>query len=434
MSSSNSKKGIHLSIAREWSADELAKLDDEALCSEEIARQTGRSLTSVQLKRRRRNAEQRALEELEELVGTTIEQDVEEKGNSHWKRQYDSLARKYDKLAEEHSVINQLVTDIKQIAPVSYNPAPHVTFAKKFSSGKPQSAVLMFSDTHVGLVVRPNQTLGFGEYNFPMFLARLKFLENAVLSILRDHTTTEVPELVIPIMGDMLDGNLHHSAEAGQVNTLFSQFYGAGHAIAQFLRNLAVHVPKVRCYTVVGNHTRWGTQKKMPTSNRFSNLDMFLYAYLSALTEDISNIEWNLGTQPFSIFEVQGFRFHASHGDHLRGGDKALGIPNHSVGRQISTTTQLFNKNGVTAPHYYLTGHLHRGISLPHATGEFLINGGFPGLDTYALMENFNPIDPIQRFFLVHPKYGRTAEYPISLKFAEVGEAPYVIPQTFPVQ
>lgn len=427
----SNKKGIVLTQPKEWTASELVLLDSTTT-SEDIAAQTGRSLTSVQLKRRRRNAARRMPET---LAQTTIEQDIEVKGNSYWQRQYHQLARKYEKLAEDQSVIDQLVTDIKEIAPVSYDPAPHVSFAKKFSSGKPQSAVLMFSDTHVGLDVKPTQTLGFGCYNFPLFLARLKFLESAVLSILRDHTTTQVPELVIPIMGDMLDGNLNHSAEAGQVNTLFSQFYAAGHAIAQFLRNLAANVPKVRCYTVVGNHTRWGTQKKMPTNNRYSNLDSFLYAFLAALTENVTNIEWNLSQQPFSIFEVQGFRFHASHGDHLRGGDKALGIPNHSVGRQISTTTQLFNKHGVAAPHYYLTGHLHRGISLPHAAGEFLINGGFPGLDTYALMEAFNPIDPIQRFFLVHPKYGRTAEYPISLKFASPdGERPYVIPANFPIQ
>jgi hypothetical protein len=427
------KKGIHLSNAREWTDQELQLLDS-TLSNEEVAETLKRSVTSVELKRRRRRA---AVRTPEKLVETTVEQDVEAKSNDYWKRQYDQLARKYGKLAEEHSVVDQLVADIKEVAPVSYDPAPRIIrdCALRLSKGKPQSAVLLLSDTHVGLEVRPTQTLGFGNYNFETFLARLKFLESAVLSILRDHTTTEVPELVIPILGDMLDGNLNHSAEAGQVNTLFSQFYGAGHAIAQFLRNVAAHVPKVRCYTVVGNHTRWGTQKKMPTTNRYSNLDSFLYAYLSALTENVKNIEWNLSTQPFSIFEIQGFRFHASHGDHLRGGDKALGIPNHSVGRQISTTTQLFNKHGIAAPHYYLTGHLHRGITLPHAAGEFIINGGFPGLDTYALMENFNPIDPIQRFFLVHPKYGRTAEYPISLKFAVPGdERPYVIPANFPIK
>jgi hypothetical protein len=111
-----------------------------------------------------------------------------------------------------------------------------------------------------------------------------------------------------------------------------------------------------------------------------------------------------------------------------------LGIPNHSIAREISTTTQLFAKHGKQAPHYYLTGHLHRGITLPHALGEVIVNGGFPGLDNYALAGNFNPVDPMQRLLFVHKKYGRTAEYPLSLKFAEKTEVPpYTIPGNFSI-
>lgn len=172
----------------------------------------------------------------------------------------------------------------------------------------------------------------------------------------------------------------------------------------------------------------------MPSENRFSNFDMLLYALVEALTKDIPNIKWNLNQQPFQIFEVQGFTFYAAHGDHWKGGDKALGIPNHAVGRAISSTGQLFGKHGVQSPHYYLSGHLHRSITLPHAIGEVLINGGFPGLDNYGLQGGFNPVDPTQRFFLVHPRFGKTASYNLSLKFAEVGEPPYDIPGNFPVE
>jgi hypothetical protein len=66
---------------------------------------------------------------------------------------------------------------------------------------------------------------------------------------------------------------------------------------------------------------------------------------------------------------------------------------------------------------------------LPHAKGRFIVNGGFPGIDGYALAENFSPVDPTQTFFLMHPKYGQTASYSISLKFAQVeAERPYDLP------
>jgi hypothetical protein len=170
----------------------------------------------------------------------------------------------------------------------------------------------------------------------------------------------------------------------------------------------------------------------MPTENRFSNLDFFLYHYIKALTTQLPSVIWNLDTQPFALFDVQGFRFHLSHGDQLRGGDKALGIPNHSVGRMVSSTTQLFAKHEQPAPHYYLVGHLHRDIRLPHARGSVIINGGFPGVDGFGLAEGFSPVDPTQTFFFVHPRYGKTAEYNIQLKFAATGPGiaiPYEIPE-----
>ena len=354
---------------------------------------------------------------------------------AHWKDQYDALHRKYKQALKDAALTEKLVEEVKEIAPLSYQTAPVVTRPRKRSTGRPQSAVLLLSDTHIGKVTDEGQTLGFSRYNFNTFLNRLKYVEDSVTSILRDHVNTEVPELVIPILGDMLDGALAHGVEGGLRNTLFTQFYAGGHALAQFLRNLSAHVPKIRIHTVVGNHTRYQNQRRMPTENRFSNFDQFLYAYLEALTSDIKNIEWSLNQQPFQIFQIQGFTFHASHGDHWRGGDKALGIPNHAIGRQISTTTQLFSKHGAQCPHYYVTGHLHRSITLPHALGEVMVNGGFPGLDNYSLAENFNPVDPIQRFFFVHPKYGRSATYDLTLKYAEDrGEPPYKVPFDFPVE
>ena len=141
----------------------------------------------------------------------------------------------------------------------------------------------------------------------------------------------------------------------------------------------------------------------MPTKNKHSNFDKFLYAYIQSLIQDIPNVQWTLTAQPYAEFEVNGFRFFAGHGETLRGGDKTLGIPNHAVGRTVSTVSQLFGKFDRRAPNYYLFGHLHRNISLPHATGDVIINGGFIGIDDYGLSEMFTPADPMQKLFFVHP-------------------------------
>lgn len=348
-----------------------------------------------------------------------------------WREECHKLQKQVEKLTKGHTAVDVLVDEAVTLAPQSYSPSPTALLNITKGESSPQSAVLLLSDTHVGAVVRPNQTLNFGRYDFPTFLRRLKRLEDSVFSIMQDHTTTPISELVLPMLGDMIDGALTHSAEVGQVNTLFSQFYGAGHAIAQFLRNLSSLAPAIRVFTCVGNHPRWGTQKKMPTKNRFSNLDQFLYAYIAALVRDIPKIKIELNSQPMAEFQVQGFNFLAAHGDVLRGGDKALGIPAHAIGRAVSATAQLRAKTSRMPVNFYCYGHFHRSMELPHSLGQIVCNGGFPGVDEFGLAENFSAVPPIQKFFFVHPKFGRSACYDLDLSFAKTEGIPYEIPGEF---
>lgn len=437
-----------------WSAAELALLATPGLSNKAIATRTGRSEAAIRGKRQRlaksvespfgAGGQLSAAAAVIGMVGKPFPKDA---GNTvdtlpyeedrarvnaeFWKGQHDALNKKYQRALREQAAVDRLVAVARELAPKSYSPLPPVVKVSG-QKGKPQSAVLFLSDTHVGQVIEGSQTMGFGHYNFEVFLARLKFYEEAVTSILRDHTTTPINELVIAMGGDMLHGALNHAAEAGQQVTLFQQWFGAGHAFAQFIRNLAPLVPRVRIYCTVGNHTRWMSQHKMPTDNRYSNLDSFVYAYTEALTRDLMNVGWTLDTQPAALFNVEGFLFHLSHGDQLKGGDRALGIPNHAVGRMVSANSQLYGKQGTPSPNYYLVGHLHREIVLPHARGAVIVNGGFPGVDGFGLAGGFSPIDPKQVFFLVHPRYGKTATYDIELKFAiETPHRPYNIPGNF---
>lgn len=316
----------------------------------------------------------------------------------------------------------------RELAPKAYDPASRVLPAQQKKHSSPQEAVLLFSDTHIGKVVEPDQTLGLGSYNFEIFLRRLCRLEKSIKSILLDHTTTEVPIIHVCMLGDMIDGALIHSVEAGQHNVLFDQFYSAGHAIAQFLRGLA-SLAKIEVWTSVGNHTRWQNQRKMPTSNVYSNLDQFLYAYVQALVG--VNATFHLDRQPFARFKVQGWNFLATHGTHLRGGDKVLGIPAHAIGRNVMAQSQLAVRAGQDVPNYYCVGHLHRPIELPHTLGDFIVNGGFPGVDGFGLMEAFNSSHPMQKFFLVHPKFGKSAEYKLRLDLGDNENHHYLLPEEF---
>jgi hypothetical protein len=425
-----SKTKLQKNFYTRWPKEMLALLASP-MSAEEVATKCGRTVAAVYQKRQRMGLHTVEPQSVK-VAPTSLKKDREVVDDAYWQRQYGTLNKKYQVLLKENNTVERLVAHICELAPKSYLPAPRIVHSRARGTGKAQSALLMLSDSHIGKKTLPTQTLAFGRYDFPTFLARLKYLEDSVISITENHVTTAVPELVIAMLGDMLDGTLTHSNEIGQIDPIFNQYYCGAHAVAQFLRNLAPYFPVIRIYDVVGNHTRFQGQKRMPTKNRYSNFDKFFYALVRELVRDIKNIKWTLDAQPYQVFDVQGFTFFELHGDTLRGGDKTLGVPNHSVGRLISTVTQMMNKYGRKAPNYYLSGHLHREIGLPHATGSFLVNGGFPGVDEFGLAEMFTPADPSQKFFFVHPQYGKTATYDISLKFAEVGpQAPYTIPAEF---
>ncbi len=395
-----------------WTAEDIEKLKKlraDGVSIRDACIQMGRSYKSVE------NAAMRyGIPAAEAQADVTAEDD-------YWRDRYNEVNRKYAALVKERTVVDVLAESIRDIAPRSYETQPSRYVPPKEPVSQPQHAVLHISDSHVGQVVSADQTLTFGSYDTRIFLDRLAYLERAVTSICTQHVNTDLPVLHVCWGGDLLHGDLQHANEAGHVMTLFHQYYVAGHAFAQFIRNVSQHFRQTICHGVVGNHTRWSNQKKMPTVNRFSNLDMFCMTLMEALTREVAGVKWDLTTQPFAEFEVQGWLHRMAHGDHLKGGDRALGIPAHAVGRELSSTGQLYSKHRRRPVNYFLHGHLHRPMELPHANGDVLVNGGWPGVDEYALTNNFNPVDPQQRLYFVHPRFGRTANYYLSLRHAEPG-------------
>ncbi len=419
---------------KRWTKEETEGLINDlrnGLTYREIAARLKRTIFSVEQRVRTIRMEKRGSDITYEIpkgmiTPQTAETQPIEPKEVYYKKQFSQIQAELRKLQESLGLEGIITEHIFDIAPKSYETAPNI-YVKPAGGNTPVSAMLMFSDPHVGKKVEPDQTLGLGNYNADVFLDRLQFLEHSVLNILRDNVVP-LNKFVVAMLGDILDGALNHGNEADQHMTMVQQYYIAGHAIAQFLRNLSPYVPLLEIRTVSGNHARWMNQKRMPTTNRYSNYDTMVYILAEALTRDIPNIKWFIDRQPFCKFELENHEFYASHGDNLRGGDKALGIPNHAVGRQISTTTQLFYKAGERVPNYFICGHLHRRINLPTGMGEVIVNGAFVGIDNYALNENFNPVDPTQTFFYVHPKYGKTMSTDIKLKFADLGLSKYTIP------
>jgi hypothetical protein len=63
-----------------------------------------------------------------------------------------------------------------------------------------------------------------------------------------------------------------------------------------------------------------------------------------------------------------------------------------------------------------------------------IVNGAFPGIDGYALGEYFNASHPCQKFWLMHPKFGRSATYDLRLDRGDETPHSYTLPEGFECQ
>lgn len=328
---------------------------------------------------------------------------------------------KYNKLLQERIETDDAARLVQIMAPQSYKTAASAPI--KRSRGKqetsPQAAVLLLGDTHIGKVVDPDQTQNWGNYDIGVFLDRLQLLQDSVLSILVDHVDCEIPELHILMLGDMVDGGLNHGNEADQRYPIGKQTLIGSHALSQFVRNLKPHFPRLVVTPVCGNHGRWPGQKRVPTKNKNSNADGMMYQTMEALLKDIDGLTFDFNDQPSRLVNINGSSFMVTHGDHLRGGDRALGIPSHAIARQVSNLAQQMALREQRPPNYYCFGHFHRDMTIPHINGKIFVNGAFPGLDEYTMSANYPEAPPEQKLLLVHPRHRVTANWPIYLGHAE---------------
>jgi hypothetical protein len=365
------------------------------------------------------------------LADTTIEEDLETSRARVLLEEAKISKRKYQEVLADRALEDRLVDIFRErlqaFLPSARSPETVLWPVTKMGK-RPESAVLLMSDTHIGQVVSATQTNGFGSYNPRIFCERLHYLEGKVLEVLAQHSAG-IDELHVLLLGDMVHGGLNHGAEREDNCVIADQFQLAVWTLHQFLCALAFRIPSVQVHTVVGNHGRWPGQHKVPTKNRFSNLDHLVYAslQLSLKVHGLTNIAMHLNDAPRQVIEIKGSRFLAAHGDHLRGGDRQFGVPIHAMTRDVNATTQRFAANDDRGIDYFVCGDKHKSMSLPLARGEYIINGSMVGVDEFAM--SFCPGEAMQLLFGVDAKESKTWSYPIKVMHAPaLPGCPYHVP------
>lgn len=324
----------------------------------------------------------------------------------------------------------QLAIDKRQSLTV---PIPNITTSK---TRKPLVAVLDVSDIHHSEVVLPESTLGLGDYDTQMSRARLAFMAEKSMMIVKEIIGHQVDEMSVHILGDIVTGMIHDELARNAEMFLADAVCDVAIALALMILDLARNfkVVKVRC--VSGNHGRFN-KKPAFKEDAVNNWDFIVYQFMSILLANQENVIFEIPRSFWYLADVNGFGSLLMHGQFIKSWG---GIPYYGIFRTATNLTDLININirrkildkqeidileimNVKDPNlldfkYIEMGHFHSSAILNKSSVEIIMNGSVIGNGEFNIFNMTNGQDPKQWLLLAHPTEGYTGRYPISLSHA----------------
>ena len=296
------------------------------------------------------------------------------------------------------------------------------------TGGQTQTMGAVLTDTHVGERVSLNQMSGLNDYDLGIFSRRLSGWTQQVLNLaMYRRNICDVNELVIPMLGDMVSGDIHDELSRSNIDNCMMQMLSAAHLIAQAVMYLAPHFNSVRVPCVVGNHGRM--TKKPPMKDKYMDWDYLTYQWIAAFCKNQPNITFTIPKAFAQIIEVCGRKILLFHGDSISGGGSSQSI--HKMVGAMRGVTQfrqaleeaVLEHDGTLNDTFtdVMLGHFHRVDMYDIGTGSTWICGTMKGGDEFSLNRMHSVSTPKQVITYWHPTYGNVGTETVYLhKFDDV--------------
>ena len=335
---------------------------------------------------------------------------------------YKGEAKYWKKVAE--SALTQeakkelLIDAVKKFTP-SYKSVQKYKIRKpkgKVRAASAQSMIAPLADTHIGDNVEADEMVGLNSYNIDIFNKRLYGWATQVLTLAElRRNSVEIDELVIPMLGDMISGDIHMELALTNNDHNMGQMIRGANLIAQALMFLAPHFDKVRVPCVVGNHGRM--TRKPPMKNKYMDWDYMLYQWVSVFCRNQKNIEFHIPKSFMTSVEVKNRNILVSHGDFVNGAGSGTAISKGILNMRnilqfrkgLQDEIGKLRNEEIGLPEYFdsvLIGHFHRIDEIDIGTGAIHICGCMKGGDEFAMQRVQAINKPRQLALYYHPKYG----------------------------
>ena len=306
-----------------------------------------------------------------------------------------------------------IVDAIKTYSP-TFDPVPIQPPTNHDSMGQhPQTMVAVLTDTHVGERVALNQMAGLNDYDLEKFHRRLSGWALQVLNLATyRRNICDVNELVVPMLGDIISGDIHEELSRSNIDNCMMQMLSAAHVISQALMYLAPHFESIRVPCVVGNHGRM--TRKPPMKDKYMDWDFMVYQWMAAFCARQPNITFQIPKTFAQIIEVCNRKILLFHGDSISGGGSSQSI--HRMVSAMRGVTQFRQAIETTVVKHdgdlsdvftdVMLGHFHRVDTYDIGTGSAWICGTTKGGDEFSLNRLQAVSVPKQVVTYWHPVYG----------------------------
>ena len=244
-------------------------------------------------------------------------------------------------------------------------------------------AVLMLSDTHIGMTI--NNALNV--YNKEVCIKRFNKL---VEQVLKNCKKNSVKRLNVIIAGDIIEGIINTSGRVTQNENVVEQIFTASELVTETLVRLSLSIPQIRVWNTNGNHARMSKDTKESLNGE--SFETIIYEYVKMRIEILKqrdkigwNIKFNENDYPdIAVVEIENC-------------DKLVVASHGTKDRTIKNNLSRINQFLDIKADYYLMGHVH------HSAHEYncYTNGCLSGSNEYAqnLRYNNEPMQIMLIFF-----------------------------------
>ena len=349
----------------------------------------------------------------EDIILDSVEDRIKiDKKLATYKAETNYYKKLYEKSLKGYAQTDLLVDIIKESVP-GFTKVEVYPKHSKVSGDTPQTIVAPLSDTHIGEFIDIQQMIGLNAYDFDIFNNRLCGWATQLITLVElRRSAVPIPELVVPMLGDMISGDIHEELSNTNLTNCMMQMIRGANLIAQALMFIAPHFEIIRVPCVVGNHGRM--TRKPPMKDKYMDWDYLMYQWIAALCQKQSNIEFHIPRSFVTVFPVCNRNILAMHGDAVSGAGSLASITKvitnlrsvlhfkkgleNEVGSIPETVAAEFDS--------VMIGHFHRVDELDIGTGSAHICGCMKGADEFSMNRLQAVTKPQQIVTYWHPKYG----------------------------